>query len=135
MPPTPGMLLQMLQDNDDKHEDAHKRIRADIRGLELEVDDIRKRAHEQSGTITTMRATKTDVTNLSFSPRTVVAIVCICAGLASGQWALNQTLRQDVLKSVDSLKDTINELKRRQELQQYEIQGLKEEVLKQRKLP
>ena len=37
--PQHGVLLQMVQQNDEKHEEGHGRLRRDLRALEVRVDD------------------------------------------------------------------------------------------------
>lgn len=45
---------------------------------------------------------------------------------------MNQSLKDNVMQAVNGLKSTVEAMQRRQELQQYEIQGLKEILLKER---
>jgi hypothetical protein len=92
----------------------------------------------------------TDVSRLRFTPQMVVMIVSMTLGVAGGMWASTTGLRsdmRDILTRMDgqtkvaeinaklqeersqALRESIEAMKRRQELQQYEIQGLKEIVL------
>ncbi len=124
MPPTPGVLLQLVEQNDEKHEDGHRRLRQDWRELERRVVTLESAQHAASLHFAKLDNTRVDVTALQFGTKTVIGIVAICLGLAAGQWA--------VVVSVSSLTSKVDAMQRRQELQQYEIQGLKEEIMKQR---
>lgn len=88
--------------------------------------------------------------NLRFTPEIVAVIVSGFLAVSGGMWASTYGLRSDVrdiLTRMDgqakiaelnaklqeqgllTLRESIEAMKRRQELQQYEIQGLKEVVL------
>jgi hypothetical protein len=140
----PGYLAQMVQQNDDKHEAGHLRLRQDIRRMDDRIDALERGAQETARHVTRLEATPADVTKLYFAPRVVVAIVVTALALAGGQWELNATLRNELIKAIEvstklqderasALKTSVDAMQRRQELQQYEIQGLKEEILKLRK--
>lgn len=89
-----------------------------------------------------------DASRLTFSLQLVILIV----GMSGGFWMATYSLRSDVRdiltrmgmqaeidktnarlqeERAANLRESIEAMKRRQELQQYEIQGLKEMVLKQ----
>lgn len=92
----------------------------------------------------------TDVSRLTFTPQIVAAIVISFLAVAGGMWTSTYGLRSDVrdiLTRMESqvqvselsmklqeeraktLSESIEAMRRRQELQQYEIQGLKEVIL------
>lgn len=92
----------------------------------------------------------TDATQLQFSAQVVVFIISAFLTVAGAMWATTYSMRSDVRdiltkmeerKKIDELHDklqdersaamreSIESMKRRQELQQYEIQGLKELIL------
>lgn len=75
-----------------------------------------------------IEATPTDVTKLHFAAPVVVSIVIAALAVAGGQWAMNATLKADVLKAIDQQSKVIESMQRRQELQQYEIQRLSEAI-------
>lgn len=93
-------------------------------------------------THTLQLATPVDVTKLQFTTRTVVAVVVMCLGLAAGQWGLNTRLESNVMNAIaanaklqdersTTLKDSIASLQREQAMQKYEMQNIKEMLLKQ----
>ncbi len=138
MAPTTGTLLQMIQQNDEKHEEGHRRLREDYRSLERKITSLETAKVATDLHLARIDSTPVDVTKLSFTPRTIIAIVIAAVSVAAGQWVL----RADVLKAIEinakaqderigALRESIESMKRRQELQQYEIQGLKEAILKQ----
>lgn len=142
MPLTLGALHQMVEQNDEKHEDGHARLRADWRSLELRVSGLERKQVDNENHLREIDNRKTDVTNLQFTTRTVIAIVVACGSLAAGQLALNASLEAKLIKAItdyakiqdersSSLKAAMESMQRRQELQQYEISSLKEAILKQ----
>lgn len=154
---TMGVLLQMVSQNDQKHDDAHKRLRVSFRELEDRIESnfeylrdgfMANRARMDA--LEKQAGMPVDVTKLVLTPRVVVAIVVASLTLAGGIWASTAGLRSDVrdiltrmeaqtatyesvakLQEVQSnaLKTAVDDMKRRQELQQYEIQQLKEVIL------
>lgn len=93
-------------------------------------------------THTLQLATPMDVTKLQFSTRTVVAVVGMCIALAAGQWGLNTRLEATVMNAITAnarlqdersttLRESIAALQREQAMQKYEMQNIKEMLLKQ----
>lgn len=149
-----GGLLQMIELNDQKHDDAHKRLRTDLRELETQVNagfqSLREGYSANVNKIEALAAKPLDATKLVLAPRVVVSIVACSIGLAGAVWASTAGLRSDMrdiltrmeaqkqaseaagrLQEVQTsaIKTSVDEMKRRQELQQYEIQNLKEVIL------
>lgn len=150
-------LLQMVQQNDDKHDDAHGRLRRDLRELEHQLTAGFQSLREADGKLQAAIDKPLDPAKVMLAPRLVVAIVAGVLGVAGGMWATTSGLRSDVrdiltrmeaqstamdsqsrasealgkLQEVQqaAIRQSIDEMKRRQELQQYEIQGLKEVIL------
>ncbi len=147
-------LEQMVAQNDDKQDEAHKRLRGDLQELRATVESnyVYLRDHHEvtRGRLDTLVATPVDVTKLVLAPRVVVGIVAAAVTLAAGLWGSTYGLRSDVrdiLTRMDAqqkateavaklqdlqwstLKTTIDDMKRRQELQQFEIQALTKEIV------
>ena len=152
--PTPGVLLQMVTQNDEKHEQGHHRLRTDYRELEDRVLALEETITTQASTIDSFRERRTDVSQITFSPSVVLAIITIILSVAGGMWASTYGLRSDVRdilthmaaqkdqdvttarlqeERANNFRDSIEAMKRRQELQQYEIQGIKELLVQMRK--
>ena len=147
MTPSHEGLRQMVEQNDEKHLEGHVRLRKDLRELEQQVDagfqSLRESHAALRMKIATMETTPVDAGKLMVTPRIVVTIVALSLSIAGGVWASTSGLRSDVRdiltrmetqRSVSdvrdaSMRESIEAMKRRQELQQYEIQGLKEMLL------
>ncbi len=146
-------LFQMAEQNHEQSEEGHHRLRTDLRGMDLKLDSITKEVSELRGKFILFAGGErsTDVSKLRWTARDVLAIVAICLSVAGGMWASTYGMRSDIrniMTRMDSasealklsvslaeeraaaLKDSIDSIKRRQELQQYEIQSLKEMILK-----
>jgi hypothetical protein len=134
-------LLQMVQQNDDKHEAGHHRLRIDWRSLEQRVVILEAARSAADLRFTKIETTPTDVTKLQFSSRTVVSVVGICVALAAAQWGLNTRLESNVKAMIEqnsrvqderyaSMQKTIDGLKNRVELSQIELNTFKENLLR-----
>lgn len=153
-------MLEMVQRNDEKHEEGHARLRGDLRSLESRIVSL-ETARAETGaqmrvlesTVKRMATDPTDVTRLKFSPSIVVSILVACLTVAGGMWGSTYGLRSDVRdiltqmaanKSLDAsnaklieeraaaLNRTIDMIEKKQELQRLELQSLKETILQQR---
>lgn len=110
-----------------------------------DVDHLEQRVlalERMISTHTLQLATPMDVTKLQFSTRTVVAVVGMCIALAAGQWGLNTRLEATVMNAITAnarlqdersttLRESIAALQREQAMQKYEMQNIKEMLLKQ----
>lgn len=142
---------------DEKHDAAHKRLREDIRELQAQhenflasLTNIRDKQMENVNKIENLQKTPPNVENLIMTPRVMIAITVFTVTIVGGVWSSTSGLRSDVrdiltrmeaqksaydstakLQEVQSnaLRTAVDDMKRRQELQQYEIQGLKEVLL------
>lgn len=154
--PAPALLREMILQNQEAAEAGHHRLRVDCRRLEGDVEQIRRDMAEirGQGARAEQRAEQAlvDASRLRLPVRDVGVIVSILLGVAGSFWAATYGLRSDVRDIVTQmaaqrematarakleeeraavLRDSIEAMKRRQELQQYEIQGMKEIILKQ----
>lgn len=139
MSPSPEMLLTMIQQNDDKAEESHARLRETLREHEGWLMRHDRFLEETRAAVALINATPVEAAQLHFSPSVVLAIVTICLTIAGGMWASTYGLRSDVrdiLTKQDSatklqderaqnLHESIEAVKRRQESQQLELQELK----------
>jgi hypothetical protein len=149
MPLTPEALLNQIQSIDEKHDDAHRRLREGLRDTNAEVEAIKKKQAEANEKFSTFAATPPDVMKLRFTPSTVVAVVAVCVSIVGGFWASTSGLRSDfrdmatrmeTQQQVDtayrklqeerstSFKEALDGLRRQQELQRYETQSVKDLV-------
>ena len=147
-------LYQAIAQVDAKHDAGHKRLRDDFRELEERMSDamslMRDRQIENTAKISKLADTPPNVENVIMTPRVMIGIVLFAVTMAGSIWSSTYGLRSDVrdiitrmeaqktaydsaakLQEVQStgLKSAIDDMKRRQELQQYEIQALKEVIL------
>lgn len=102
MPLSLGALQQKQEQDDKTHHDAHKRLRQDLESLERRVTSQEAAQVANGVRFTKIESTPLDVGNISFTTRTVIAIVIAAVGLASAQWALNANLRSDVLAAIQA---------------------------------
>ena len=153
-------LQQLIESTDEKHDEAHQRLRHDFRELKAQLDaglNSVRADHAQTQThIATMQATPVDAMKLMLPTRVVVAIVAGAVGIAGSIWISTSGLKADVRDILGQLerqktaveassklqeiqaaspKTAIDDMKRRQELQQYEIQSLKEAIIGKARLP
>ena len=95
-------LHLQIQQNDDKHEDAHSRLRKDfialadrVQGSEdmLQAHALRLQSIEQSS------QNPTDISRLRFDWRTVVAIVGACVALWASSYQATYGIRTEVTET------------------------------------
>jgi hypothetical protein len=142
-------VIQMIEQIDEKHAEAHRRLRQDLDRLEEQVnrgfESLREGRQSNSSRIEKLETAPIDATKLVLNSKVVVSLVVIALGIAAAVWGLRSaitdlaskmdtTYKLQELQNVatkaatDDVKASINDMKRRQELQQYEIQGLKDMV-------
>lgn len=156
-PTTLEGMLQMVEQIDQTHREAHTRLRSEIARLADTVESNFTYHSEREGqlrTKVTSVAAKLDspidATRLVLTPKVVATVVAFAVTIAGGVWASTAGLRSDVRDiltrmdaqqqaaranadvqkvTADALKTAVEDMRRRQELQQYEIQNLKEAIL------
>ena len=120
----------MLQQNDDKHEEAHRRLRADHRELEQKYDALARRIGDMELAMSRFRSDKEapiDVGQIVFAPKMVMAIIALVTAILGGTWFINQPIvsRLDRFEERQaSTKDVIDGLNKAMEMRRLEIQGL-----------
>jgi len=150
-------LLQMIEQNDQKHDDAHKRLRQDFRELIAQHENLlsasqalRDRIIANENRLEKLKDTPPNVENVIMTPRVLVAIVVFTITVVGGVWSSTYGLRSDVrdiltrmeaqksaLEAADKLADVqalqmktaIEAMQRRIELFQYEQQSMKETLM------
>ena len=106
-PLTVGALDQKIEQNDEKHEEGHRRLRTDVRAIERRLDDIDKLGSATNLRLTRIESTPMDVTKLQFGTKTVIAIVVAAATIVIGQITMNATLKPDVLAMNTTTKEDV----------------------------
>lgn len=155
------MLLQMVRQNDEKHEEGHKRLRGDWRSHDDELekhgerlDKIEASQHKLDTRLTDIAATPPDLAKTTLSTGMVVALILAVVGIVGGQIALTRGLSSDIrdintqlnlrakadetLQKLQeersaALKNAVETIGRKQELQQIQLQELRETVLGQQR--
>lgn len=135
-------LHQMLEQIDEKHSDAHKRLRQDLDRLEEQLnkglETLREGRQANSARIEKLETSPVDATKLVLNSRVVVTLVIIALGIAASVWNLKSSITEIASKMDNTYKlqelqnsqmnKSIDSMKQRQELQQYELQGVKDEI-------
>jgi hypothetical protein len=146
----------MLQQNDDKHEDAHRRLRTDIRIGEAERDALTLRVQALEAMLAQTRQIVTDnkeqpidIGKIVFDPKMVVAIVGLAVAIVGGNWFINQPIRDGltVLQGQVSgntklederakvFKEAVDGLTRQMEMRRLEIQQVSNSVQQLQRSP
>jgi len=141
-------LLQMVEQNDDKHEAGHARLRRDFRELELQVDkglqSLRDSHADLRQKIATMEIAPVDTGKLMMTPRMVVGIVALCISMAGTIWASNANVRaeqaatrsdvRDILTRMDAQKTASEAARELTNMQWSQLRSDVDEIKKQQKL-
>ena len=125
---------QMLQQNDEKHEDAHRRLRADHRELDAKHEALKIKVAALEATFEQLKVgiqaakdAPIDVGLIVFNPKMVLAIVGLVVSILGGTWFINQPIvsRLDRFEErMSSQKDVIDGLTKAMEMRRLEIQSL-----------
>ena len=145
-------VLERVQQLDDKHEEAHTRLRKDFLALAERVQDREDMQHAHALRIQMLEQanlTPTDVSRLRFDWRTVAAIVAACIALWGSTYGSTYGMRTDLIEIKSSvtaavksqetsqrlqderyvaLKESVQAMQRLVQLQQYDIQRLNETI-------
>ena len=138
-----GTVWQLIEQNDQKHEEGHKRLRGSVRELEDRVDQCDKLQVALEHRVTALETKPADVLKLSFSTPVVAFIVANVLTMAAGMWAVTYSLRSDVsvILAKQAAQETmqaersaatqkaIDNTDRRLELYRIQIQELRDAVL------
>jgi hypothetical protein len=93
-------LLELLDQHNRKHDEAHRRLREDLRELELKIVEglkqLIEKQQQNSGRIDTLVNTPVDAAKLMLTPRIVFTIVVVVLSISVSFWASNSGLRSDV---------------------------------------
>lgn len=87
-----GSVLQMVQQNDEKHEEGHGRLRADYRSLESRVTSLERCEADTRVKLATMDVKKERRRELS-QHKTVVIAALIGGGIRLVEVLVNATLK------------------------------------------
>lgn len=147
---TPEVLWQRIEQDDKKHDQAHTRLRETLGDLRDALDSLEQISADSKllvSRLETAQQDPVDVAKLRFTPSVVIGIITMAITVAAGMWASTYGLRSDVRdiltrmnlqteldvartklqdERAANLKDAVDSMRRRQELQQYEIQGVKD---------
>ncbi len=148
-----ALILQMVAQNDDKHESGHKRLRHDWRELEERIEKTEATLAQHENRLVAMATAPHDLSKLSLSPGMVASIVIGIMSIVGGQLASTWGLRSDIallnqrmsnqsevdkgsqtmqIERAAALKGVVDDLKKKQDLLQLEVQSLRETILNQR---
>lgn len=144
MPPTLGLLQQQIDQHRTDAEEGHGRLRSDFRSLEKRVIALEANRVGDSAQLQVLSSRvnqPVEVSSLRFTPTMVIGTIAICASIiGSATWLRSdvqnlsdqlttQTKLQD--ERMQALKTSVDAVQRMEQLHSYDIQGLKETILKQ----
>jgi hypothetical protein len=152
---TLGALQQMVEQNDDKNEEAHKRLRGDLRTAEDKIYDYERRLAALAMQITRLeQAPPPDVSSLRFPLPIVVAVaagfITIGAGIYKAQadvqafhaefvnrmekqqWEAASAASKSEAATIN-LKESLNKLDAQQKLQYAEFQQFRQDIARRLK--
>jgi hypothetical protein len=131
-------LFQMVQQNDEKAEEGHARLRHDIRALESESARQLALIVDVQNSVKTLANRQPDLSNVLVPGKMLFGAIVCSATIVGAMWAITYGLRSDVRDLITTqeahtkLEDEryIN-LKQMQEMQRVQTESLKTTVLTQ----
>lgn len=142
-PMSAGALQQAIDQNDEKHEEGHKRHRVRLDGHESRLEVLEQAQQDLYLKVQQISGRPINLTDIIVPSKVVVAIVLSAVTIAGAIWGSTSGLRSDVRdiltqqeassKMADersgTLKESIADAKRLQELQRIQLESLTKTVL------
>lgn len=153
-PPRESAVFQLVRANHEQAEQGHKRLRADYRDHDDRLTKAEALLGEHAFAIKTLQTASPELSRMTLSPGVVVGIVTAIVSIVGGQVASTWGLRSDIRdinthmnaqaemdknqkalqdERAIALRNAVDEVKKKQDLQQLEIQSLRETILEQRR--
>jgi len=147
-------VFQLVRANHEQAEQGHKRLRDDYRDHEDRLVKIEALTADHAFKLTALSTAAPDFSRMTLSPGMVIGIVTAIVSIVGGQVASTWGLRSDIRdinthlseqaksdintqrlqdERAASLKQAVESIGKKQELQQLEIQSLRETILNQRR--
>lgn len=128
---SPSLLREMLRLSDEKHEEAHHRMRLDMRvldtdvqGLKAEVVSLKLALERHAAGLTAVQTAPIDVGKIVFNPKMVLAIVALVASIVTGNYVTTTQAVSVLRVEFTQVKESVDDLKRQMEMRRLEIQNL-----------
>lgn len=129
----------MLQQNDEKHEAAHARIRADVRQNEEDTRKLRSDFETLSHKFDRVDGRPVDIATVVMSTKQVSVVVAACCGIAASFWII----RSDVhdlgaqitteaatrKEQTEAFKLTLEDVKRELKLYELKADGIEKSLI------
>jgi hypothetical protein len=159
-PPRESPVYQLIRANHEQAEAGHKRLRTDWREHEERVLSLEQARNQYDvrlanldAALTALKTAPQDLSKITLSPGLVAAIVLSIGGIIAGQvgstWGMRSDIRDinthlstqaETDKNKQALQDdrytalkgAVDDIKKKQDLQQLEIQNLRETILQGR---
>lgn len=149
-------LADRIKQVEEAREDSSRRLHVEISDLGRRIEALAAAQATNDVRLTRMDSTPLDVEKIRFPPRVVAAIVTAILAIFGGMYAATYGLRSDVRdilttmesqqrlnemnqklsdKQSETLNKAVDAIDKRQQLQQIQIQELKEMVLETRRRP
>ena len=121
----------MVQQNDEKHEEAHHRMRTDHRELEVDHQALKSKVAtlellltQQIMTVKQIETMPVDVGKIVFNPKMVLSIVGLVATVILGNYFTTTQALSVLRAEFTGVKESVDDLKRQMEMRRLEIQQL-----------
>jgi hypothetical protein len=135
-PPRESSVLQLVRANHEQAEKGHTRLRADVTGLEERLLVFETALKEQEFKLKLLASSPQDLSKLTMSAGMVATIVLTAVGIVAGMygstWGMRSDIR-DIGTRLEAQAKQLDGVAKKQELQQIQIQELRELVLGQQR--
>jgi len=114
-------LLQMIEQNDQKHDEAHKRLREDFREflaqheqLLMASQSLRDRIIANENRLESLKDRPPDLEKAILSVKVVVAMIVFAVTVVGGSWAASYSGRSENAKAIAEIQSDIRDMATRQ---------------------
>lgn len=130
-PSTIDGLLQMIEQNDEKYEDGHLRLRTDVRANETRIESNYRHFDDQVqliktrlGSVEGAIAQPIDATKLMLTTRAIIAVVGAALVVSAALW----TVRTDVQRLGEKVDQQQREASASSKLQEVQMSVLRDSL-------
>ena len=135
-----GVVLQMVQQNDEKHEAGHARLRGDFRGHDTRILNMEAALSDLRGKLERLADKPADISTATIPAKVIAAVIISALTIAGAIWHtgdrvedLSQRLQaESELRKVQaaSFAATIEDVRKEMKLYEIKTDELKDAMLK-----
>jgi hypothetical protein len=107
-------LVQKIDDVDDKHDEAHERLRKDFNAFQSQMlnalETLRDRAESNANRLTKLENTPPDIEKIVLTPKILIAALGLAITISGGVWAASYSNKSDSSALQSDVRDILTRM-------------------------